>query len=76
MIETLIAPENEIFPDRKRITRAMCKFLVNNGLLVERHELIDGVIILKKPVNPPHRITLISLQNWLVGLFGFFFAQN
>ena len=75
-METLIKPENEILPNRKRITRTMRDFLVNNGLLTERHELIDGVIILKISMDPPHRVALMRLQNWLVFLFGFYFVQS
>ena len=68
--------ENEIYPNRKRITRTMCEALANNGLLDERYELIDGVIIFKMPVHPPHRIALILLRNWLIVLFGLPFAQT
>ena len=76
MIETLIKPENDIFPNRKRTTRTVRDFLVKNGLLTERHELIDGVIILKMPMKPPHRIALMRLQKWLILLFGFDFVQS
>ena len=76
MTETLIAPEKEISMSRKRITRTMCEFLTNNGLLDERYELIDGVIILKMPINPPHRIALMLLQRWLILLFEFDFVQS
>ena len=76
MIETLIKPENEALPNRLRITRTMRKFLIDNGLLEGRSELIDGVIVLKTPMNPPHRIALMRLQKWLVLLFGFDFVQS
>lgn len=66
----------EIYPNRKRITRTMCQLLEDNGLLNEKFELIDGEIILKMPVNPPHRIALILLRNWLVFVFGSLFAQT
>src|SRR5690242_14256015 len=45
MADTLIAPENEPFPNRKRWTRRECEFLVANDLLIGRYELIDGEII-------------------------------
>ncbi len=54
----------------------MYQFLFDNGLLEGRHELIDGVIITKMPVNPPHCIALIHLRNWLIGLFGLDFVQT
>lgn len=76
MIETLIAPENEVFPNRKRITRTMYKFLFDNGLLEGRCELIDGVIISKMPIKPPHRIALIYLRDWLQFVFGSKFIQT
>ena len=76
MIETLIKPENEVLPNRLRITRTMRKFLIDNGLLEGRSELIDGVIVLKTPMNPPHRIALMQLQEWLITLFGFYFTQS
>ena len=76
MIETLVAPEGENYPDRKRITRTMCEFLTNNGLLDERYELIDGVIILKMPKKPSHRITAWLIHTWLVAVFGDAFVQK
>ena len=76
MIETLIKPENEVLPNRLRITRTMRKFLIDNGLLEGRSELIDGLIILKMPINPPHRVALMRLRNWLQLLFGLPFVQT
>jgi Uma2 family endonuclease len=67
---------HEIYPNRKRITRTMCQLLADNGLLNEKFELIDGVIILKMPMNPPHRIALTLLHSWLISVFGFFFVQT
>ena len=75
MIETLIRPERETFPSRKRITRTMCQSLVNNGLLDERYELIDGWVILKAPGKPPHRIASTLVRNLLFTIFGSLYVQ-
>ena len=42
MSHTLIAPETEMFPNRKRWTREECDILEGAGLLPGRYELIDG----------------------------------
>ena len=76
MIETRLRPNNAAYPERKRITRTMRNFLVDNGLLNEPHELIDGEIYLKMPKRPPHRIALWLLQQWLIALFGAAFVQQ
>ncbi|HLJ55839.1 MAG TPA: Uma2 family endonuclease [Chthonomonadaceae bacterium] len=41
-----------------------------------RYELIDGEVIAKMPINPPHRQVLIYLHTWLVSLFGALFVQT
>ena len=64
------------FPPRQRITRAMCETLEINGLLTERYELIDGVIYIKTPKNPPHRIANWRLKQWLDRIFGEAFVQK
>ena len=68
-METLIKPENEVLPNRLRFTRTMRKFLIDNGLLDARSELIDGVIILKMPINPPSpgRFNAVCVD-WLLSL--------
>ena len=76
MIETLIAPENEVFPNRMRITRTVYRFLFDNDLLEGRCELIDGVIISKMPIKPQRRIALIYLRDWLQLVFGSKFIQT
>ena len=68
--------DDSAFPNRKRITRTMCAALVNNGLLDERYELIDGVILLRPPQKPPHRITGILIRNWLTTIFDFLYVQQ
>ena len=70
MIETLTRPEEETYPPVKRWTVEECETLEQSGLLPERYELIYGVIYLKMPVNPPHRIALRYLFEWLVAVFG------
>ena len=76
MKQTPIGPENELYPNRKRITRTMCEALVNNGLLDERYELIDGIILLRTPQKPPHRIASLLLRNWLIAIFGSLYVQQ
>ena len=73
---SLIAPENEIFPNRKRWTRKECEKLEPLGILPERYELIDGEIISKMGMNPPHSVTLNRFVKWLALLFGIDFLRN
>jgi Uma2 family endonuclease len=75
MTNTLVAQEHETFPNRKRWTRQQCQRLVETGELVGRYELIDGEILSKTGQNPPHRITLILLVNWLLTLFDSLYVQ-
>ena len=70
MTSALIAPDNEIFPNRRRWTRQQCERLVEIGELVGRYELIDGEIISKMGQKPPHRIVIRLLAEWLNALFG------
>ena len=74
--EPLIAPEDEIFPDRYRWTREQCQRLVKIGFLTGRYELIDGEILSKMGNNAPHRITLLLIEAWLLSIFGFLFVQT
>ncbi len=53
MIETLTRPDKETYPLVKRWTVEDCVALEAQGRLTERYELIDGVIYLKMPINPP-----------------------
>ena len=76
MTSTLIAPENETFPNRKRWTRQQCERLVESGELVGRYELIDGAIISKMGQNPPHRIVIRLLAQWLIAIFGVLCVQT
>ena len=70
MTDMLIAPENETFPNRKRWTREECYRLMEEGKLTGRWELIDGEILSKMSQKPPHRITLMLIEQWLKALFG------
>jgi Uma2 family endonuclease len=65
----LIAPEKETFPNRIRWTVAECYQLADAGHLNGRYELIDGEILSKMGQNPPHRMVLMLVANWLVSLF-------
>ena len=73
---SLIAPENKLFPGRKRWTRKECAKLEPLGVLPERYELIDGQVISKMGTNPPHNVTLNRQVKWLVFLFGIDFLRN
>ena len=76
MTETLVAPENETFPNRKRWTVADCERLVKKGELTGRYELIDGEIISKMGQHSPHTISLTLMGQWLVSLFGYLFVRT
>jgi len=76
---TLLVPEPPVpdqFPSRKRFTRDEVTFLVDNNLLTERYELIDGEIVIKMPQNHPHRLTLLIIALWLEQVFGRVFVQT
>ena len=75
MTETLVEPENETFPNRTRITRKMCQFLMDNGLLIGRYELIDGVILSKMGQNAPHIYVVDMVSEWLRGIYGYRFVR-
>jgi Uma2 family endonuclease len=70
MANVLIAPELEMFPNRKRWTAAECAELAAEGRLVGRYELLDGEIVSKMGQNPPHRIAVMLMTQWLIALFG------
>jgi len=72
VIEHPVPPRSPIiYPPRKRWTRAECENLESTGLWNrDRLELIDGELITKMPKNRPHMIVLISVIEWLAGVFG------
>ena len=76
MIEALVRPDKETYPLVKRWTVEECAALAEKGHLTGRYELIYGVIYLKMPMNPPHRIALRLLSQWLVALFGYLYIQT
>ena len=76
MTDTLIAPETEIFPQRKHWTRQECYRLMEIGKLPGRWELIDGEILSKMGQKPPHRIVLNLIAEWLVIVFGHRYVQT
>src|SRR5262249_40400221 len=57
-------------PNRKIFTRADCEKMVATGTLVGRYELIDGEIISKMGQKTPHAFVVMTVMNWLSGLFG------
>jgi Uma2 family endonuclease len=71
MIDMLVAPEKESFPNRRRWTVEQCYRLVDKGELPGRWELIDGEILSKMGQKPPHSFTLVLFAEWLTSLFGF-----
>ena len=76
MTETLVAPENETFPNRRRWTRDDCERLVKKGELTGRYELIDGEILSKMGQHSPHTIASMLIGQWLVAVFGYLFVRT
>ena len=76
MSDTLVAPENEIFPNRKRWPRRECEKIEKAGVLPERYELIDGAILSKMGHKPLHCVTLNRIFQWLYLAFGGDFLRN
>ena len=75
MIETLIAPEDETFPNRRRWTRTECQRMVEIGFLTGRYELIDGEVLSKMGQHAPHATALMLIKHWLTAVFGDLFAR-
>lgn len=69
MSSTLIAPENEIFPNRYRWTKEACYRLMDLGVLEGRYELLDGEIIDKMGQKPPHSASLTRLARIFAAIF-------
>ena len=73
MSRTLTPPriQPDLPPSQRRLwTRDDCKFLVANGLLTGRYELVNGDIVDKMGQNPPHAYVVMLLNAWLVSVFG------
>jgi|SRR5579872_636239 len=71
----VVAPYEQM-PGRMRFTRAQCAAIEAAGeLKFGPYELIDGEIISKMPVNPPHCLTLNALCAWLSSVFGILFVR-
>jgi len=70
MNPTLIAPEYELFPNRRRWTVEECYALAAEGKLVGRYEILDGEVVSKMGQNPPHAMTLTLLISVMVHRFG------
>ena len=76
MSPTLIAPEYELFPNRYRWTVAECYAMAAEGRLVGRYEILDGEVIRKMGQNPPHRIAILLIVQWLLSLFDILQIQS
>ena len=64
----------EVAPKRKLFTRKHCQFLVDNELLTEKYELINGEIIIKMS-NAPHDLVVRLIMKWLVTIFDGLFVN-
>ena len=73
MIQSVPHPSDE--PKRMKLTREMCRFLEEGGLLSERYELIEGDIISKMGSNRPHARVIILISIWLQSIFGGRFVE-
>jgi Uma2 family endonuclease len=69
-VSTTIAPELESIPNRYRLPVEAYNRLSDLGFLEGRFEVLDGEVISKMGQNPPHRITVVLLVEWLSGVFG------
>jgi Uma2 family endonuclease len=69
MSPTVVAPELEAIPNRDRLPVEAYYRLRDLGFLEGRFEVLDGEVIRKMGQNPPHRICIILLSEWLGGLF-------
>ncbi len=80
MTTTLIPPQplTALAPDfrRRKTSREDCDCLEQAGRLTERYELIDGEILLKMPQHRPHALTLLTISQCLMRLFGNEFVQT
>jgi hypothetical protein len=70
MSNTLISPEEEMFPNRCRWTVEACYRLMELGLLEGRNEVLDGEIVSKMGQNPAHANAIKRLMRVLTTLFG------
>jgi Uma2 family endonuclease len=67
---TLIAPEYELFPNRRRWSVAECYQMAEEGRLVGRYEVLDGEVVNKMGQKPPHFIGISLLARWANKVFG------
>ena len=70
MTNTLIAPEQEMFPNRYRWTVEACYRLMELGLIEGRIEVLDGEIVSKMGQNPAHSYAIQHLMRVLSTRFG------
>lgn len=67
----LIPELAEAAPPRKRFTREEVERLTESGVFAgQRFELIDGDLIDKMGLNPPHAYAIQLLQEWLASFLG------
>src|ERR1700683_2730386 len=70
MTNTLIASEQEVFPNTYRWTVNECYRLMELDLLEGRYEVLDGEIVSKIGHNPAHSYAIQRLMRILSALFG------
>lgn len=64
------APPRNEFHDMKLWTLKEFDKLFETGILTERYELLEGVIVEKMGQNAPHRVILHAIANWLMEIYG------
>jgi Uma2 family endonuclease len=70
------APPVNQYPPRKRWTRAECEKAEAAGIFDrQRHELVEGELIVKMPKNRPHVDSATLLFGWLIQVFGLRFVN-
>jgi Uma2 family endonuclease len=70
LTDMLVAPEQEVFPNRRRWTVETCYRLADAGELTGRWELIDGEVLSKMGQKPAHGFVLLRVATWLSSHFG------
>jgi Uma2 family endonuclease len=70
MKDTILSPDQDAFPNRYRWSVDACRRLSELGFLEGKYEVIDGEVVVKMGQKPAHRIAVVLLVEWLIGLFG------
>lgn len=64
-------------PPHAKWTRAELERIEEMGLLAEKkYELIDGELFEKTGKNPPHKVALHEIVDWLSKVFGYTFVDH